>query len=166
MKRKCFWFLVITLLAAGFSVAGLAAGSDSPKAVTTSDPDVPLDELKLRLIPLTHDELKVEAEAWLKLLQSKATEISTAEIAVKYRKQELSKAEDVKAALSKAEEAKKALNQAATEGDKAAAEAEKVLKEAEKRSRRPRKRRRKPFNEPQATGMRERSRRLPQKRQR
>jgi len=132
MKRKCFWFLVITLLAAGFSVAGLAAGSDSPKAVTTSDPDVPLDELKLRLIPLTHDELKVEAEAWLKLLQSKATEISTAEIAVKYRKQELSKAEDVKAALSKAEEAKKALNQAATEGDKAAAEAEKVLKEAEK----------------------------------
>jgi len=125
-------FFIVSLLAAGFSAVSLAAGSGSPEAVTTADPDIRLDELSLRLTPLTRDELKVEAEAWLKLLQAKATEISTAEISVKYTKEELSKAEEIKDAFSDVEEAKEALAAAKKEDDKAAAEAEKKLKEAEK----------------------------------
>ncbi|MCP3870115.1 MAG: hypothetical protein GY703_18875 [Gammaproteobacteria bacterium] len=85
MGRKITWFFIVFMITAGFSAVNLAAGSGSPEAVTAADPDIRLDELSLRLTPLTREELKVEAEAWLKLLQAKATVISTAEIAVKYR---------------------------------------------------------------------------------
>lgn len=90
------------------------------EAVTTADPAIPVDELELRLKPLTRAELKVEADGWLQLLQDKVREISTAEIASKYKKKELAKADEVKDALKTVEKAERAA--AAGEGDDKAAE--------------------------------------------
>ena len=131
MKAKVFC-LFVTMLISGFSLTGQTAEPAVSQAVTSADPDIPLDELGLLLKPLTRDELKVEVEAWLKLLQGKATEIGTAEIAVKRRKAELAKAEDIKDALSEVEQAKKSLDKAASEGEEAAVKAEQKLREAEK----------------------------------
>jgi hypothetical protein len=39
--------------------------------VTTVDPSIPVDELKLLVQPLTTDELFVEADAWLALLKQR-----------------------------------------------------------------------------------------------
>ncbi|MBT6805128.1 MAG: mechanosensitive ion channel [Verrucomicrobia bacterium] len=47
---------------------------------TTKDPDISVEFLKLRVIPLEKFELQVETEAWQELLKSKATEIIELEI--------------------------------------------------------------------------------------
>ena len=47
---------------------------------TTKDPDISVESLKLRVIPLEKSELQVETEAWQELLKSKATEIIELEI--------------------------------------------------------------------------------------
>jgi small conductance mechanosensitive channel len=90
------------------------------EALTNADPTLPVDELELRLKPLTRAELKVEADGWLRLLQDKVRQISTAEIAAKYKKKEIAKADDVKDALASVEKAERAA--AAGGGDKKAAE--------------------------------------------
>lgn len=95
-----FCLLVMALCGTGHVVAG-----ETGKAVTTGDPAIPVDELELRLKPLTRSELKVEANAWQLLLQEKVREISLAEIAAKYKKQELAKADKVKDALDEVEQA-------------------------------------------------------------
>ena len=41
------------------------------KAVTTANPEIPQDDLGLKLKPLKRAELKVEADAWLGLLEAK-----------------------------------------------------------------------------------------------
>jgi small conductance mechanosensitive channel len=107
--------LVAAVLFTGFSGALLAE-----QAVTTADPTIPLDELELRLKPLTRAQLKVEADGWLQLLQAKVREISTAEIAAKYKKEELAKADDVKDALATVEKAEQAA--ASVPGDRKAVE--------------------------------------------
>jgi len=50
-------------------------------AVTVGDAKISQDELRLRLRPLTLQQLEVEAKAWQSLVQAKAEEISRAEIA-------------------------------------------------------------------------------------
>jgi len=107
--------LVAALLSVGFNGALRAE-----EAVTTADPTIPVAELELRLKPLTRAQLKVEADGWLLLLQAKVREISTAEIAAKYKKEELAKADDVKDALATVEKAEKAA--ASVPGDKNAVE--------------------------------------------
>ena len=52
-------------------------------AVTVGDAKISQDELRLRLRPLTLQQLEVEAKAWQSLVQAKAEEISRAEIAGK-----------------------------------------------------------------------------------
>ncbi len=54
--------------------------AENYEAVTTSDPNVSLPELRFSLVPLTQEELQVEADAWLELLRAKAVEVSQAEI--------------------------------------------------------------------------------------
>lgn len=41
----------------------------SPEPKTTADPDIPVDQINLRLQPFTKDELTVEAQAWRDLLK-------------------------------------------------------------------------------------------------
>ncbi len=51
-----------------------------PEPKTTSDPEVPVDQLALLLKPLTKDQLVVEADGWQGLLQNKLLEISQMQI--------------------------------------------------------------------------------------
>ena len=122
------WLLRSLVLAVVLS-AGPWAGVPvlAAQAVTTADPGVPVDELELRLKPLTREQLKVEADGWLLLLQAKVREISTAEIAAKYKKQELAKADEVKSALESVNKAEKQAADGAS--DKAAEDLEKAKQE-------------------------------------
>jgi len=102
------------------------------KAVTTSDPEIPKDDLGLKLKPLQRAELKVEADAWLGLLEAKVKEISTAEIAVKDKLREVSSAKALESALDKVDKAKSKAAEpgAADAAKKQLLEAEQAVKEA------------------------------------
>jgi small conductance mechanosensitive channel len=120
--------LVLLVLTIALPASVLSAG----KAATTSDPEIAQEDLKLKLKPLMRAELKVEADAWLQLLEEKVKEISTAEIAVKDKLREVSAAESVESALDEVEKAK---NKAAESADAEAAaasvrEAEQALEDA------------------------------------
>jgi small conductance mechanosensitive channel len=70
--------IVVTLLAA---VPPLPAQETAPPLpATTSDVEIPVEELRLLLVPLTSEQLVVEADAWQAVLQAKAQLISDAEI--------------------------------------------------------------------------------------
>jgi small conductance mechanosensitive channel len=68
--------------------------------------------LELLLKPLTVEELEGEAEAWLSLLKSKVHEISTAAIAVKYKKKQIGKVAEVEEALDSEKKLDEALEAA------------------------------------------------------
>jgi small conductance mechanosensitive channel len=92
-------------------------------ATTVSDPEIPVEDLKLLLRPLTRAELVVEAEAWLELLKEKVSQISAAEIQTRQKSREIDKKEDE--IEQKIEEIEKTEEQ--TTGE--AAEAEKEIQE-------------------------------------
>ena len=100
--RKFICFGVTTCFLLMFSVTGvLSAGPDKTdkekvKALTTSDPYVPVEELTLLLTAYTKDELLVEAASWQGILREKAIEIGKAEIAVKRQNREIEKAAEIK----------------------------------------------------------------------
>ncbi len=76
-------------------------------AVTTSDPDIPLDELEVMLIPMTSNELLVEADGWLALLKETATKIAKEQLAIKQKNRLIEKKEEAAAtSTSKAFEEK------------------------------------------------------------
>ena len=129
MLHSAFMLLLLTF---GMSAAVLSADPAAGAAVTASDPAIPHDDLKLKLKPLMRAELKVEADAWLQLLEDKVKEISTAEIAVKDKLREVSSAEKVEAALDAVEKAKSKAGESldAAEASKLVQEAEKALEEA------------------------------------
>lgn len=93
-------------------VMALPAAVYSATGAVTVDPEIPRDDLKLKLKPLMRAELKVEADAWLQLLEDKAREISTAEIAVKDKLREVSTAEKLAAALDDLEAVKNKADEA------------------------------------------------------
>ena len=72
MKSALRVLLAVSVLTAGVWGNGLFAGPKPGAPVTTANPEIPLDELSLRLNPLTRAELVVEADGWLKLLQTRA----------------------------------------------------------------------------------------------
>lgn len=102
------------------------------KAVTTADPEIPKDDLGLKLKPLQRAELKLEADAWLGLLEAKVKEISTAEIAVKDKLREVSSAKALESALDTVDKAKSKVAEpgAADAAKKQLLEAEQAVKEA------------------------------------
>ncbi|HLO47754.1 MAG TPA: mechanosensitive ion channel domain-containing protein [Kamptonema sp.] len=107
-----------------------APKGDPKAAVTTKEPDIPVDELQLLVKPLSLDELQNEAAGWQLLLKNKVKEISDAEIAIKRQNRSISKQQEVASSL---DEAKKALE----ESDKAlksAVPGSKEYKEATKKA--------------------------------
>ncbi len=78
------------------SVAFAADAPGSAEAVTTAEPAIEVEDLKLLLVPLDKAELLVEAEGWRQLVKTKAGEISRAEIAVRHENAEVSKAEEIR----------------------------------------------------------------------
>ena len=105
------------------------------KAVTNVDAQVPAEILAYRVKPLTKCELEVEAQAWILLLKEKVTEISDAEVAALYKKEEIKKAKEVEQTLEGAKEAKEGEDrEEAKEATQEAKEALQEVKEAEKKS--------------------------------
>lgn len=77
------------------SQPGLAQDNDQTAdrpdltAVTTNDIEIPVDELAIKLVPLTADQLLAEAEAWNKLLQDNVQELARIKLAVKQDNRDL-----------------------------------------------------------------------------
>lgn len=117
--------LAMSLMSTGVFAKDCPAGI---KPVTNDDPKVLVDVLKHRVKPLTRCELEAEAQAWLLLLKEKVAEISNAEVAAIYKKEELKRAKEVKAALKDVEKAKKGTD--VKEKKEATEEAREALKEA------------------------------------
>ena len=111
--------LLVTCLAG--SVALAAQGADQPQAVTTSDPTVAKAELELLLIPLSKEELLVEAAGWQEIVKAKALEIARAQIAVLQENEQIAKAEEIKektaAAKEQLEKVVEQIDEAAASGD-------------------------------------------------
>jgi small conductance mechanosensitive channel len=105
----------------------------APKAITTKNIDIPVDELGLLVKPLEKDELISEAEAWQELLRAKVEEVSSAEIAVKQKNREIEKAKEVKKEIDNAKESLDEVKEAAqnTLTDTTGEAAEKTVAAAE-----------------------------------
>jgi len=129
------WILWLAIALATLSNTTFA--NDCPtdiKAVTDTDVQVPLEVLSHRVKPLTKCELEAEAQAWLLLLKKKVTEISNAEVAAIYKKEEIKKTEKVESTQEDVEKAKEDEPEAAQEATRKAEQALKEVKEAEKKS--------------------------------
>ena len=126
MKRPFKAALLAFAILVFSSVSPYAHDQEKPAetdiaAVTVSDPKVPLDELKLMVKPLTVEELKVEAEAWMELLREKTRQTTQAEIAIKQKNKRIDQAEEVQEAIEETQEilekAEDASLEAQTTGD-------------------------------------------------
>lgn len=84
------------------------ANTPPPTAVTTTDPDIAIESLKVMVKPLTKAELQVEAEAWFDLLRAKARQISVVRLGVRKANEALAADSQSEAmeSLEKATEAK------------------------------------------------------------
>jgi|GEM_PF-374007 len=82
---------------------------DPTAAITTGDVNIPVDELKLLVRPLTLEELENEAAAWAEVLKRRTQDITDTEIAIKRQILSIDQKEE---AAGKLEEAKKALEEA------------------------------------------------------
>jgi len=69
--------LFIFLLSA---FASAESAEPKPAPTTTASPEIPVKELQYRLVPMTKDDLQVEAEGWLELLKAHAAKISQVQI--------------------------------------------------------------------------------------
>ena len=110
----------IVLLCAVFSLGLMAheeTGGSEPEiiAVTASDPEIPVDELSIMLKPLTVDELKAEAQAWMDLLQEKTRQTSLAELAIKQKNKAIDRAEEVQEAIEDTQDALEEVEDASQE---------------------------------------------------
>ena len=134
------WPAIALIMMANSAIA--ADCSSDIKAVTNEDAKVAVEILALKVKPLTKCELEAEAQAWVLLLKEKVEEISNAEVAAIYKKEEIKKAEEVEEALEEAKESKedvkeakegtdlKETKEAAEEAKEAATEAKEALKES------------------------------------
>jgi len=120
---------LVVSLCTFFSVSGLVAQDvkETPalQPVTTLDPAVPREQLRLMVRPLTKSELEVEAAAWFELLRSKSRQIAAARIGLARTNEALSANDDraAQASLETAETVKES-------ADSAAAATEQKLTEA------------------------------------
>ncbi|MGB5299994.1 MAG: mechanosensitive ion channel domain-containing protein [Thiogranum sp.] len=126
-------FMTFLILLGGLS-APLIAATAAGKAQTGGDAEIPVDELELKLRPLMRDQLKVEADAWLKMLEDKVSDISKADIAVKYKRKEIASAEQLEDAFVQLDEAKKNAEKPSADGETrmTVEEAERALEETKK----------------------------------
>ena len=112
-RKRWLWLSISLLIASMLCTTGILAkeakpkSDPPPKATTTKNIDIPVDELALLVKPLEKDELIREADDWLGLLKKKVEEVIAAEIAVKQKNKEIGKAKEVKKEI---EAAKKSLD--------------------------------------------------------
>jgi len=136
-KPLVTWYWLLWSAIAMTTMPGAAFANDCPagiKAVTSKDVKVPLEVLSQRVKPLTKCELEAEAQAWLLVLKKKVTEISNAEVAAIYKKQEIKAASEAESTLEDVKKAKEAEPEAAQEAARKAAQATKEAKDAATKS--------------------------------
>jgi len=88
-----------------------------PQATTTADLAIPIAELEVMVKPLTADELKIEADAWMKLVRANATAIAAMQVGVRRTNTAIkaAKADDTEAAAKAVEDASKVVEEATTQ---------------------------------------------------
>lgn len=107
--KPVFIFVVLFSLPLFFACAyANQAENNPPVAITTNNPDIPLDELEDMLYPMTSDELLVEADGWLALLKETTVKISKAQLAIKRKNRLIEKKEEVTENTEKVKVEKKA----------------------------------------------------------
>jgi small conductance mechanosensitive channel len=83
----CSRFALVALVSLLAVQSPVAAQEDSepppPQAMTTSDAEIPVDQLQVTLRPLTKDELGVELRGWIDLLIAKIREVCDTELKLK-----------------------------------------------------------------------------------
>ena len=82
MKPNRRILFAFACLIASLLHSGLVAQKDAV-AVTVARPNIAVEELSHRLLPLRKEQIQAELEAWLGLLQMKVSELTEAEIAIK-----------------------------------------------------------------------------------
>lgn len=119
-------FLLASLLSYGGVWAQDAEIVDAAVApLTTADPEIPLENLRVMVKPLTREELQVEADAWFELLKHKARQIAVVRLGVKQANQALT-ADDQQVAIQSLENVQKAKERV----DQAARQTEQELAQA------------------------------------
>src|SRR6056297_22008 len=71
-----------------------AKETPTPQPITTLDPTVPREQLRLMVRPLTKSELEVEANAWFELLRIKSRQIAAARLGLKKANEALAADDD------------------------------------------------------------------------
>jgi len=125
-------YLSCLIIIAVLMTSGGVLAADCPedvKAITSANADIPVEILTHRLKPLTKCELQAEADAWLLILKEKVAEISNAEVAAFYKKDEIAKEKEVEAALEDVKVARVEADQ--NESMEAEQEAVEALKDAQ-----------------------------------
>lgn len=69
-------------------------GQKVAKIMTVSDPAIPVKQLEWQVMPMTKDQLVVEADAWLHLLQEKVEQLAAVEIEIDQANRESQKAKE------------------------------------------------------------------------
>jgi len=127
LLRNIFFVSLLLLISTELALA--EESSESPGArppkylsphqpITTLDPSVPLDQLRMMTRPLTRGELEIEADAWFELLRNKSRQIAAIRLGVRKTNQAIA-AEDLQVA-------KESLTAAQAVKDTAAAKATKA----------------------------------------
>ena len=118
-KYKSLGWLLWPILSLTLVTSAILA-DDCPtaiKPVTNGDSQVPVKILAFLVKPLTKCELEVEAKAWMLSLSAKVREISNAEVAEIYKKDEIEKAEELESAQKHTKEAVEESKQARENAD-------------------------------------------------
>jgi small conductance mechanosensitive channel len=110
--------------------AGDANESSAAKA-TTVDPEIPLDQLKVAVKPLTRAELESEVKGWFQLLRDNAGAIAESQLEVKETAQEEAAAEEAAAEAAAATDAAGGETAEAETADAEVAVVETAVAEAE-----------------------------------
>jgi small conductance mechanosensitive channel len=127
----CMLFIVCLFISGSFS----QEAEKKYVATTTSDPQIPIEDLELLLKPLTKNELVVEAEAWLQLLKDKVKQISTLEIEARQKSREIDKTEEeIEKKIEEIEEKQEQIEEVdvSTDATKESEQKVEVVAEAEK----------------------------------
>ncbi|NOR79426.1 MAG: mechanosensitive ion channel [Methyloprofundus sp.] len=72
-------------------------GGDKLVSLASKDPEISLDVLDIMMAPLTVEELKSEADGWLKLIKASAHKVADAKLRIKSLSQKQEEAESVQA---------------------------------------------------------------------
>jgi small conductance mechanosensitive channel len=103
---KSFILIISTLL----MMNSIPAFAEKQVPLTSSDPQVSLDILDIVLAPLTIEELKTEADGWLKLIKASAHRVAVVKVRIKSLNQKKADAEEslAEASVEKAHAEKQA----------------------------------------------------------